>query len=241
MTAFNESIRDFLAESIVVGDLLLPTRYPEFERLDDFQVGFRTHGHTGESLLSDKNGGWRSGWYVIALTGLDDPIFIDADEREIGYPVYSAAHGAGRWDALQIAPSLKAFCRVLEALAMSNADIAQSERVIADETGALNAYWREVLDGRQEDTTSADALADPGDFDPTDFEMNDLIVTDIGPQKLQVVRLVSKCRDLPLRDALELSKAAEFEVGSGFKVQLQRLSNQFESLGATVEFRAARL
>lgn len=39
MTLLNGSIRDFLADRNVVGNLLLPTHYPEFGRLDHFQVG----------------------------------------------------------------------------------------------------------------------------------------------------------------------------------------------------------
>jgi hypothetical protein len=239
MTLFMESIRDFLGSGIIVGDLLLPTRYPEIARFDDFQVGFRTHGRTGESLVSDTHGEWRAEWYVIALTGSDDPIFVDSGEGDIGYPVYSAAHGAGHWQALQIAPSLKAFGRLLEALAASKADAIQSERVIAEETGSVNKYWREVLDGRQEEAWD-DAPADPGDFDPADYETGDLIVTDIGPQKLAVVRIISKFRDMPLKDALALTDAAEFEAGSGVELQLRRLGDDLEASGATVEFRAAR-
>jgi len=239
MTSFKESIRDFLDSSTVVGDLLLPTQHAEIERFDDFQLGFRTPGHTGESLVSETNGGWRPGWYVIALTGLDDPIFVDAGEGEIGYPVYSGAHGAGHWNALQIAPSLEAFGRVLKALAADKADAIQSERVIVEETGPRNRYWREFLDGRQEEATCEDVLADAGAFDPTEYEKGVLIVTDIGPQKLNVVRIVSKFRDLPLRDALALAGGGEFEAGSGVKLQFRRLSDELEALGATVEFRAA--
>ncbi|SDP33757.1 ribosomal protein L7/L12 [Phyllobacterium sp. OV277] len=237
---FDESIRDFLANGIVVGNLALPTHYAEFERLDDFQVGFRRHGHTGENLVSEIDGEWRPGWYVIAMTGLDDPVFIDKAEGEDGYPVYTAVHGAGRWDAMRIAPSLAAFGRLLEVLAEVKKDILQFERIVVTEIGPPNRYWRKVLDEHQQAARSENVPSDVGHYSPADFERGDLIVTDVGSQKLKVVQIVSKCRGLSLKDALALTEAPQFEAGSGVRLQLRRLSDQLEALGATVEFRAER-
>lgn len=237
MKSFYEDIRDFLNKGIVVGDLLLPMRYAKLEHLDDFQVGLRTHGHTGESLVSEADGGWNPEWYAIAMTGLDDPIFVAPGEAQSGYPVYTAAHGAGRWDPVQIAPSLTAFGRLLEALAEVKEDIFQFRCLIIAENGQLNNYWREVLDERQSTVISQQLPPDIADYNAADFERGDLIVSDPGPQKLKVVQVISKCRGLSLKDTLALAEAPQFEAGSGMRLQLRRLSEQLEALGATVEFR----
>lgn len=237
MKSFDENIRDFLNKRIVVGDLLLPTHYAKLERLDDFQVGLRTHGHTGESLVSEADGAWNPDWYAIAMTGLDDPIFVATGEAQSGYPVYTAAHGAGRWDAVQIAPSLAAFGRLLEALAEVKEDIFQFRCLIIAETGQPNDYWREVLDERQSAVVSQQLPPDIVDYNAADFERGHLIVSDLGPHKLKVVQLISKSRGLSLKDTLALAEAPQFAAGSGVRLQLRRLSEQLEALGATVELR----
>lgn len=240
MKLFNESIRDFLANGIIVGDLLLPTHYAEFEHIEDFQVGFRIHGDTDASLVSEADGGWKPGWYVIAMTGADDPIFIDVAEAENGHPVYTAAHGAGRWDAVKIAPSLEAFGRLLRDLAKVKEDIFQFESTIVAETSPLGGYWREVVDERRQAAISEHLPSDVSAHNAADFEKGDLIVTDIGPHKLKIVQIISKSRGLSLKDTLGLTEASRFEAGSGGRLQLRRLSDQLKALGASVEFRVER-
>ncbi|AKT28477.1 hypothetical protein JMN21_12525 [Pseudomonas syringae pv. actinidiae] len=58
-----------------------------------------------------------------------------------------------------------------------------------------------------------------------------------GPHKLKVVQIVSKCRGLPLKDALALAGAPELKAASGTRGQLHSLRAQLEAVGATVEFR----
>lgn len=237
MNLAHEDIREFLINGIVVGDLLLPTHYAKPDRIDDFQAGFRTHGNTGESLVSEAEGEWNPDWYVLAMTGLDDPVFIAANEAPSGYPVYTAVHGAGRWDAIQIAPSLMAFRHFLEALAEVKDDTAEFNRLIMAEIGSANQYWREVIDARQEAELLEQSTPEISAYDPADFESGDLIVIAVGPHKLKVVQLVNKGRKLALKEALALADAPEFTAGSGTRLQLRQLRDQLEALGATVEFR----
>ncbi|AAZ34878.1 MULTISPECIES: hypothetical protein [Pseudomonas] len=237
MNLAREEIRDFLINGVVVGDLLLPTHYAKLDRLDDFQAGFRTHGNTGESLVSDTEGEWNPDWHVLAMTGLDDPVFIAATEAPSGYPVYIAAHGAGRWDAIQIAPSLMVFRRLLEALVEVNDDVVEFNRLIMAEIGSANQYWREVIEARQEAELLEQSTPEISACDPADFESGDLIVIALGLHKLKVVQLVSKERELSLKEALALADASEFKAGSGSKRQLRQLCDQLKELGATVEFR----
>lgn len=228
---------EFLTDGIVVGDPLLPMHYATFDRLDDFQAGFRTHGNTGENLVSEADGGWNPDWYALAMTGLDDPVFIAATEAPSGYPVYTAAHGAGRWDAIQIAPSLIAFHRLLEALATARDDTAEFISLIMAETDLANQYWREVIEARQEAGRLEPSPPEISTYDPADFESGDLILTACGLHKLKVVQLVSKARGLSLKDALALAELTKFKAGSGTRLELRQLHDRLEALGATVEFR----
>lgn len=238
MKSFREDIRDFLINGVVVDNTFLPMHYADPERLDEYQVGFRTHGLTGENLVSDADGEWHPDWYVIALTGLDDPVFIATGEAQSGYPVYTALHGAGRWDAIKIAPSLAAFARLLEALAEVQEDTAGFERLIIAETDPANTYWREILDALRDSEDSEESPSDAGDFNPADFEQGDLIITDLGPHKLKVVQIISKSRDVSLKDALALAETPRLKAASGVRLRLQRLREQLEASGATVEFRS---
>lgn len=237
MKSLCEDIRDFLINGVVVDDAFLPMHYADPERLDDYQAGFRTHGLTGESLVSEADGEWHPDWYVIALTGLDDPVFIATSEAQSGYPVYTALHGAGRWDAIRIAPSLAAFARLLEALAEVQEDNVRFERLILAQTDPANTYWREVLDARRDSEVSEEPASDAGDFNPADFEQGDLIVNDLGPHKLKVVQIISKSRGVSLKDALALAETPPLKAASGVRLRLQRLREQLEAAGATIEFR----
>ncbi|TDV44455.1 hypothetical protein EC919_114127 [Pseudomonas graminis] len=237
MKLAHEGVHEFLTHGIVVGDPLLPMHYATFDRLDDFQADFRTLGNTGENLVSEADGGWNPDWYVLAMTGLDDPVFIAATESPSGYPVYTAAHGAGRWDAVQIASSLMAFRRLLEALAAVSDDSTEFIRLIMAEAGLANQYWHEVIEARQEPGRLEQSLPEISTYAPADFESGDLIVIASGLHKLKVVQLVSKARGLSLKEALALAEISEFKAGSGTKLQLRQLCHRLETLGATVEFR----
>jgi hypothetical protein len=60
--------------------------------------------------------GWQPTWLVIATDDLlADPIFIDLTEEHL--PVYTAVHGIGRWEPVQIADSFEGFVGGLEAVA----------------------------------------------------------------------------------------------------------------------------
>jgi len=60
--------------------------------------------------------GYHSGQSLGAGEMCGDPIFVDTSAA--GFPVFTAIHGEGRWDAKKIAVSLKAFGEPLAALAV---------------------------------------------------------------------------------------------------------------------------
>jgi hypothetical protein len=114
-------------------------RPPELASL---QVGYSI-SLTGESLTGDKDGDWRRNWVAIGQEELcGDPIFIDTSEK--GFPVFTAAHGEGRWDAKRIAISLEAFGRALSAIG----DVAKGrENPVALEKNPLTKSEREATLG----------------------------------------------------------------------------------------------
>ncbi|MFS0828989.1 hypothetical protein [Pseudomonas phoenicis] len=241
MPRFTALLQTFLAHPIVIGDPLLPTHYAHFDTLEAFQTGMRTHGHTGQSLVSEADGAWHPEWYAIAQTGLDDPIFIAANQADRGYPVHYAPHGAGRWDAVEIAPNLETFARLLQALAETQ-DIHPLQALIEAEAGPANAFWEEVIDARKQ---LADMEEEPSSgsapYDPSDFESGDLIVTDLGPQKLRVVQLVSKHLGLPLKETLALADTPPLKAASGVGKRLRPLQEQLDALGARTRLQKTEL
>ncbi|WNJ92385.1 hypothetical protein [Bosea sp. 685] len=246
-------IRDFIEARIVVGNLALPTHYPELHEIGAWQVGFRSHGITGESLVSRASGDWQPGWYVIALNGFDDPFFIDIDERSAGFPVYYAAHGAGRWDAVTAAASLQRFGQLLSALNDVKDDDEQLLKLIETEADMTNALWSEVHQGvierealereaLEREALEREALEkefplDETTCDPADFQQGALVITDVGSQKLKVVQVMRQALGLSLPEVLALAGERDIVVGTGLPIQLRRLRDKLVELGATVEFR----
>ena len=81
------------------------------EDLTQGQVGYSVTPE-GKSLIGDGDGDWHSDWLVIAYeTACGDPIFLSTEPP---YPVFTAMHGEGRWDAKLVAPTLDTFWKCLD-------------------------------------------------------------------------------------------------------------------------------
>jgi ribosomal protein L7/L12 len=233
-----DEVKKFIASEVVVGDATLPSRYPKLSELGAWQVGFRSHGITGESLVSKASGAWQPGWYVIALNGFDDPFLVDIDEGSPGFPVYYAAHGAGRWDAIAVAPSLQRFAQLLSALRDLADDDARAVLFIETETGAENSLWDEVYKSfRSREALGKESGQIEAKYDAEDLQRGTLFVTDVGPQKTKVVQILRGVLDLSLREALALATGSDIVIGTGPMIQFRRIHNQLVALGASVEFR----
>ena len=86
------------------------TLFSEAE-LEDAQIGYRV-GEAGEDFAGNGDGDWRANWLVIGNEdGCGDPIFIDLSEST--FPVFTAAHGQGRWDPESLASSFTGFIDAL--------------------------------------------------------------------------------------------------------------------------------
>jgi hypothetical protein len=135
-------------------------RVYQASELKSLQVGYSI-SPTGDSLTGDRDGDWLRKWVVIGYEeGLGDPIFIDTTEE--AFPVYTAIHGEGRWDAKRIAVSLEAFGRALSAVAdvaknrespvaLENDPLTQSEKettlaaIRRDNPGVKLEFWETLL------------------------------------------------------------------------------------------------
>jgi ribosomal protein L7/L12 len=227
-------VGDFILAAVVTGDMALPSRYPGPDDLEAFQVGFRSHGHTGENLVSTEEGAWQPGWVVIATNGFDDPFFIDMAEQSAGFPIYYAPHGAGRWVATVAARSLERFGWMLSSL--RDLEGEEAMRFIETEAGTGSPLWAEIVQARREGEAMEGEVAEV-DYDPEAIAQGDLIVVAIGPQKLKVVQLLRSVLDVSLQEALALAAEREIIVGSGPKVRFGRIERELTALGAAVEFR----
>jgi ribosomal protein L7/L12 len=230
-------VKDFIAAEIVAGDMALPSHYPKPHELQALQIGYRSHGLTGEDLVSTAPGGWQPGWLVIAQNYFDDPFFIDITEEASGFPVYYARHGAGRWDPVIAAPSLQRFGQILLALCELKSDDALIQHFVETETDATNALWSQVLEGlkyREEEQEPLEPV-----YDPKEFEFGDLILTEVGSEKLKVVQIVRRALDVSLPEAMTAAAERDLVVCSGPRGggHLRRIQELLAASGASTEFR----
>ncbi|MBR2813899.1 MAG: SMI1/KNR4 family protein [Reyranella sp.] len=233
-----EPIRRFIEKAIVVGDMGLPFHYPTLAGFDGWQTGFRRHGVTGESLVAVEPGKWQPGWHVIALNGFDDPFFVDFREETSGFPVYYAPHGAGRWVVEQVAPDIHRFIETLSSLRDLTDDDAEALLYIDVHVGFASALWREVYEARRDrKDVEPERAGEETPPDPDLFRFGTLVVTDIGPRKLEVVRLLRGELGQSLQDTLKLAGQGEIVVASGRLAHLRRSRDRLAGLGAIVEFR----
>jgi hypothetical protein len=126
--------------------------------LDEVSLGFRTvrllsrdelkgaqEGYEGE--------GWRPVWLVIAEEDeLGDPIFTDLSVDPL--PVFTAAHGEGVWEPVQIADSFAGFVAGLAEMASISAG---REHPVGLEENPLSAdEHQRVLSGIRERNPNSD-------------------------------------------------------------------------------------
>lgn len=88
---------------------------------DEVSLGFRTvRLLQANELTKAQEGyagpGWSADWLVIAEEDeLGDPIVADLGVEDL--PVFTAAHGEGEWEPIQLADSFAGFVAALEAVA----------------------------------------------------------------------------------------------------------------------------
>jgi hypothetical protein len=83
-------------------------------RLQAAQLGY-SRSSDGQDLTANEPGAWQPSWVVIGHEDeCGDPIFVDT--ADVGWPVFTAAHGEGYWRPRMIAQSLGQFSEALHHL-----------------------------------------------------------------------------------------------------------------------------
>jgi hypothetical protein len=123
------------------------------------QVGYRTHGQTGASLVGSKPSDWRDAWFVIGSDSMcGDPFIVDTAQQAL--PVMTAMHGQGEWNPEIIATSLVGFAEAVALLArlakgrespvaLQSNPVSQAERrafldQVRKVTGLNAPYWSQL-------------------------------------------------------------------------------------------------
>ena len=76
------------------------------------QIGYRSHGQTGASLIGSNDGEWLADWYVIGYDSLcGDPFLVDTSDANL--PVMTAMHGEGFWNPETVASTFGGFAEAL--------------------------------------------------------------------------------------------------------------------------------
>jgi ribosomal protein L7/L12 len=233
-----QPVQDFITTATVAGSMVLPYHYPALHEVEGFQVGYRYHGITGEDLVSTKAGGWQPEWYVIAGNYFDDPYFVDFSAAAENFPVYYAAHGAGKWVPVLVATNITRFATLLVALKELQQDNEASLRYLEDQVDLHNELWEEVYAGIKEEDELMEIEEIP--VDPDQFIQGSIVITSIGENKMKVIQFLKERMGLSGKEALELSKQTEITVAEGNLIQLKRTLNYLETLGASAVFRAKK-
>ena len=135
--------KDYIARrrSFPVGEISIGYFGVELDKVEDIPQAQRGYG--GED--------WKPSWLVIGRdSSVGDPVFLDTSDSE--FPVFTAVHGQGDWDALPIAPSVEAFFAILERLralsARRESPVALEQHPISErEAQGFLAFVGEFVDG----------------------------------------------------------------------------------------------
>jgi hypothetical protein len=230
------SVQAFVDAALVVGDLGLPQWYPEPGGIDAFQVGYRSHGHTGEDLSSEAPGQWHPAWLAVAANYFRDPYFIDLREADAGYPVWWAPASAGRWTPSPVAASIERFGALLQALAALGDDPGAMLARIEREPGTEGAPWREIRANLAEAMDAPEEEEASAPLDPAHWTRGALVLRDAGARRVEVAQCLVRLLGVAPARALALLKALPLELCSGFQTHLEADLRSLRALGATVDF-----
>lgn len=235
MKQLHSKIQNFLIQKTELNAGNLPQIYPTIEEFEEFQIGYKIHGWTKESLTGNNEGDFKESWYVICSNYCDDPFFVDFLEEEKDFPVYFAFHGSGGWTPIKISENIQDFSKHL----MNIKEIENiKEKVLSylsKNFDIKNEFWKEVY---QEFSEINEELENPSeDQDWEDWILGKLIITNIGINKLKIVNLLKEEFKLTPQQALSLSKQTEIEFKEGYLKHLKFYNEKLNELGAKTEFR----
>ncbi len=140
-----KQIADFMQAHIVTNVLCLPQNYPANDGFYAFQDGYRYNANTGQTLTGEGDGDFKPSWYVLCTNYFFDPFFVDFTEEALGFPVYYAAHGAGRWDAIPVSKTVTQFTIMLQGLTMVEDDAPRAIALINSFPFSGQTLWQEAI------------------------------------------------------------------------------------------------
>jgi hypothetical protein len=120
--------------------------------LPDGQIGYSVTPE-GTMLAGDSEGDWRFDWLVIGNeAACGDPIFMSINPP---YPVFTAIHGQGSWNARLVASSLDIFWKCLMVFADFATDRSNPVQLQRNPPGdtQITAYLKDLqllCDGNEE-------------------------------------------------------------------------------------------
>lgn len=122
----------------------LPQSYANLYDFNKIQEGYRYNAMTDESFVSDQPGKWQNSWYVIAQNEMEDPYFVNFEEENLGFPVYFAYHGSGKWKAIKVASGIEQFAEILAELNALTPPCTID--FLSHKVEISNEFWSEMAD-----------------------------------------------------------------------------------------------
>lgn len=143
-------IKKFITKKIKLENFCLPHFYPNISNFSDFQIGYKVHGNTGEKITGENDGDFKESWYVICSGYSNNPFFIDMNEKNENYPVYSAWQGAGSWQPIKVSKNIAEFGNQLEVLKKIELSDENTQEKIKEQFDLNNEFWLEVYNEYEE-------------------------------------------------------------------------------------------
>jgi len=221
----------------------LPDCYADIDNFDKIQEGYRFNPLTDECLVSNVNGGWRNDWYVFAVNQMDDPFYIDFSQKDIGFPVYFSWHGAGKWDPIKVANTLEQFGQILAIIKANEINLPFDLNSLSLEADLDNEFWSEVnkyCKEYEKPTWSHFQISETGEVkDISDSGVDGgwcrLYISEIGENKISVMSLLRKSRNISLPEVKELIEKPPILVSEGLKHILAGTKERYEQAGCIMQ------
>lgn len=225
-----KAIKTFISQAIMMDDMMLPHCYPSIEHFNTFQTGYKIDDNNVQS-------GFKSSWWVICSNYFNDPFFVDFDESEQGFPVYFAFHGQGVWQPLLLAPSLNEFEKILLNIQKVQGNSSEYIAYLKNYVDLNHEFWQEVY----QSVLEKEALGDNEERESQHISLEDyadvaLWITDIGPNKMAVIKYLKQALNLSPKQALNLPNELPIKYAEGVKLRLLRDFAELQSLGVSCQW-----
>lgn len=226
-----KTIEGFITQAIMMDNLMLPYFYPSIADFNAFQQGYKIDN-------DNKENGFKSSWWVICSNYFNDPFFVDFDEFEQDFPVYFAFHGQGVWRPLLIAPSLSAFETIITEIQKVQDDRAEYLAYLQNHVDLNHEFWQEVYQNtlEKEEYSDDDNEQEYQHISLEDYAHVALWITDIGQNKMAVIKYLKQALNLTPKQALNLPNELPFKYCEGVKLVLLRDFAELQSLGVTCQW-----